>query len=441
MYAKSQGYTIFKEITPPLGTVLMRRARRVQPPATQLSKQVVEEAGEEEVELPEPVCGGISIDVVSSPDNSGDDKKTLAEVMEEAGKGKEPASLARSKVIPKAAVGITIGRKGGREEAAEGGAGKEMAVVPCPGEEAVVAPSQALVSLETPKKKRGPPEENSLEPPVKKGKSDKEGGETDEEREWGKSVEPPLCRNFTGEFAGEGSKFVVSATEVKRKMIITSDQSSNLFNPVRGDLGLILAGGLATKALEETIERTSTTDLFAQMTNKVLARLPLILNRALRVEEQMIDQTGQLYRKDAEIEDLRLQLATESSKHAALREEYVVYKSAMSALKADNKALREKLSKADGDREAAVVSSSVAAVEAYKTSLPCRKERLDGIQRAWEGLASTLVQGGEVKAVVLGELDPFPCMAVDPIYKEEGFDLTDDTIQQFFDLLDGISEG
>ncbi|PKA66475.1 hypothetical protein AXF42_Ash003129 [Apostasia shenzhenica] len=155
----------------------------------------------------------------------------------------------------------------------------------------------------------------------------------------------------------------------------------------------------------------------------------------------MIDQTGQLHRKDAEIEALRLQLATESSKHAALQEEFVVYKSAMSALKADNKALREELSKADGEKEAAVASSSATAVQAYKTSLPCRKERLDGIRQAWEGLTSTLIQEGEVKAAVLGELDPFPCMVVDPIYKEEGFDLTDDTIQQLFDLLDGISEG
>ncbi|PKA58683.1 hypothetical protein AXF42_Ash008970 [Apostasia shenzhenica] len=296
-----EGYTIFKEIVPPPGTVLMKRARRGQPPATQLSKHVVEEAEKEEVEVPEPVCGGIPIDVVSSPDDSGDDEKTLAEVMEEAGKGKEPASLARPKVIPKGAAGITMGEKGGKEEVAEGGPGREMV--------------------------------------------------------------------------------------------------------------------------------------------EVLARLPLILNRALRVEEQMIDQTGQLHRKDAEIEALMLQLAAESSKHAALQEEFAVYKSAMSALKADNKALREKLSKADGDKEAAVASSSAATVQAYKTSLPCRKERLDGIRRAWEGLASSLIQEGEVKAAVLGELDPFSCMAVDPIYKEEGFDLTDDTIQQFFDLLDGISEG
>ncbi|PKA49387.1 hypothetical protein AXF42_Ash016576 [Apostasia shenzhenica] len=318
LYARAQGYTIFKEVVPPPGTVLIKRARRGKPPATQLSKQVVEEAEGEEVEVPEPICGGISIDVVSSPDDSGDDRRTLAEVMEEAGKGKEPASLARPKVIPKGVTGITIGGEGGKEEVAEGGPGREIVEVPCP---AAVVASQVMVSLEAPKKKRGPSEKNSLEPLLKKGKSDKEGGETDEEREWGKSVEPPLCRNFVGEFTGEGSKFVVSATEAKRKMIITSDQTSNLFNPVRGDLSLVLAGGLATNALEETVERTSTTDLYAQMINRVatvLARLPLVMNTTLRVEEQMIDQTGQLHHKDAEIEALKIQLATESSQHTAL---------------------------------------------------------------------------------------------------------------------------
>ncbi|PKA66176.1 hypothetical protein AXF42_Ash006873 [Apostasia shenzhenica] len=174
LYARSQGYTIFKEVAPPPGTMLMKRARREQPPATQLSKQVVEEAEGEEVEVPEPVCGGISIDVVSTPDDSGDDRKTLAEVMEEAGKGKEPASLARPKVISKGAAGITIGGKGGKEEVAEGGPGRKMVEVPCP---VAVAASQAMVSLETPKKKREYSGKNSLEPPLKKGKSDKEGGE------------------------------------------------------------------------------------------------------------------------------------------------------------------------------------------------------------------------------------------------------------------------
>ncbi|PKA56964.1 hypothetical protein AXF42_Ash002268 [Apostasia shenzhenica] len=260
-----------------------------------------------------------------------------------------------------------------------------MVEVPCPKREAVVTTYQDLVPSETPKKKRVLSEENSQEPPLKKGKSAKEG-ENGEGRKWEKSVEPPFCLNFTRNFAGEGSKFAVSATEMERRMTLTSEQSSNLFNPIRGDLGLILAGGLATRALEEKVERTSTVDLFTQMSNRVatvLACLPLVLNRALRVEEQMIDQTGQLHRQDAEIETLKVQLAMESPQHSALQEEFAVYKSAMSALKADNKALREKLSKADGDREAAVASSSVAAVEAYKTSLPCRKERLDGIRREW----------------------------------------------------------
>ncbi|PKA58105.1 hypothetical protein AXF42_Ash019809 [Apostasia shenzhenica] len=260
-----------------------------------------------------------------------------------------------------------------------------MVEVPCPEREAAVTSSQALVPSETPKKKRGLPEDNSLEPPLKKGKDAKEG-EPDEGREWEKSVEPPFCLNFTGKFAGEGSKFVVSATETERRMTLTFEQSSNLFNPVKGDLGLILAGGLATRALEEKVERTSTVDLFAQMSNRVatvLARLPLALNRALRVEEHMIDQTGQLHRQEAEIETLKVQLVMKSSKHTALQEEFRVYKSAMSALKADNKALREKLSKAVGDKEAAVASSSAAVVQAYKISLPCRKERLDGIRRNW----------------------------------------------------------
>ncbi|PKA46754.1 hypothetical protein AXF42_Ash015648 [Apostasia shenzhenica] len=143
-----------------------------------------------------------------------------------------------------------------------------MMEMPYPKREVAVAPSQALVSLETPGRKRGPSKENSLEPPLKKGKSVKEG-EPDEGREWEKSVEPPFCLNFTGRFAGEGLKFVVSATETERRMTLTSEQSSNLFNPVRGDLGLILAGGLVARALEEIVERTSTADLFAQMTNRV----------------------------------------------------------------------------------------------------------------------------------------------------------------------------
>ncbi|PKA65107.1 hypothetical protein AXF42_Ash013228 [Apostasia shenzhenica] len=45
---------------------MMRRARRGHPPATQLSKEAAAEGKGEEVEVPEPVCGGAVVDVVSS---------------------------------------------------------------------------------------------------------------------------------------------------------------------------------------------------------------------------------------------------------------------------------------------------------------------------------------------------------------------------------------
>ncbi|PKA47479.1 hypothetical protein AXF42_Ash021643 [Apostasia shenzhenica] len=83
----------------------------------------------------------------------------------------------------------------------------------------------------------------------------------------------------------------------------------------------------------------------------------------------------------------------------------------------------------------------MAAVVAYKMSLPCRKLRLKGIGRSWEGLASTLIQAGKVTATELEEVDPFPCMAVDPTYKEEGFDLSDELIHQVFRLLDRADRG
>ncbi|PKA53855.1 hypothetical protein AXF42_Ash011335 [Apostasia shenzhenica] len=113
----------------------------------------------------------------------------------------------------------------------------------------------------------------------------------------------------------------------------------------------------------------------------------------------------------------------------------------MGALKADNKALREKMDKVAGDQETVFAERSAVAVKAYKTSLPCRKEMLEEIKRAWEGLASTLIQGGKITASELWEVDPFSCLAADPTYRDEGFDLTDDLIHQVFDLLDRISEG
>ncbi|PKA60635.1 hypothetical protein AXF42_Ash006268 [Apostasia shenzhenica] len=83
----------------------------------------------------------------------------------------------------------------------------------------------------------------------------------------------------------------------------------------------------------------------------------------------------------------------------------------------------------------------MAAVEAYKTSLPYRKLRLKGIRRSLEGLASTLIQAGKLTAAELEEVDPFPCMAVDPTYKKEGFDLSDELIHRVFRLLDRADRG
>ncbi|PKA47161.1 hypothetical protein AXF42_Ash017106 [Apostasia shenzhenica] len=54
----------------------------------------------------------------------------------------------------------------------------------------------------------------------------------------------------------------------------------------------------------------------------------------------------------------------------------------MGAMEADNKALREKLVRVAEHQEAVIEERSTAAVEAYKTSLPCRKERLEGIKRS-----------------------------------------------------------
>ncbi|PKA65837.1 hypothetical protein AXF42_Ash017362 [Apostasia shenzhenica] len=80
LHAKALGYAIFKEVAPPPDTVLMKRARRGQPPATQLSKEVIEVGEEEEIEVPKPVCDGTVVDVVSFSEDATDDGKTLAEL-------------------------------------------------------------------------------------------------------------------------------------------------------------------------------------------------------------------------------------------------------------------------------------------------------------------------------------------------------------------------
>ncbi|PKA53706.1 hypothetical protein AXF42_Ash009202 [Apostasia shenzhenica] len=321
LHAKALGYTIFKEVTPPPGMVLIKRARRGQPPATQLSREITEVEEEEVIEILEPACGGITVDVVSSPEDAADDRKTLAELGHKDGGENERG---RQK--------IDCRHRANRE--------------------------QKLRPLR--RGRSGPRERSGVKGP---------GGE---------------------------------------------------------------------------LERTSTPELYSGFANRVatiLARLPVALNTTLRTEEQVLEKGRQLHQWDEEVEALRVQLSMKSSQLDVTQEKKAKLQEELSAVKAGNKALWEKLVKVARDQEAVVTERSMTIVEAYKTSLPCRQERLDGIRRAWEGLASTLIQGGKITAADLGEVDPFPCMASDLIYKEEGFDLTDDLIHRIFNLLDGVSEG
>ncbi|PKA48498.1 hypothetical protein AXF42_Ash017397 [Apostasia shenzhenica] len=173
LYAQALGYAAFKETVPPPGTVLMKRARKGQPPAIQLSKEVTEVVEEQgEIVVPELVCGGTAVDVVSSSEDTADDRKTLAKVMEEAGKGKEPATSAKPKVVPKDNKWIVIGEKKGEKKAKEKGQ-KKGEEVEVHGE--TVSPCLDLVLKEVPKRNRDPKEKRSLEPPSKKGKTAEEG--------------------------------------------------------------------------------------------------------------------------------------------------------------------------------------------------------------------------------------------------------------------------
>ncbi|PKA59802.1 hypothetical protein AXF42_Ash011927 [Apostasia shenzhenica] len=236
------------------------------------------------------------------------------------------------------------------------------------------------VTEEVPKKKRGPSESTSPKPPSKKAKSvEEEGLAAGGEHDWQQSIEPLYSTNFAGIFGDEGTRMAVRTKGDERRLTVVSLPPANQGDIYRGEVGLALGSGLVSKGLEEKLERTSTPELYSGFANRVATT--------------------------------------------------------------DNKALRDKMDKVAGDKETVAAERSAAVVKAYKTSLPFRKERLDGIKRAWEGLASILIQGGKITASDLREVDPFSCLAADPIYREEGFDLTDDLIHQMFDLLNGISEG
>ncbi|PKA46617.1 hypothetical protein AXF42_Ash019358 [Apostasia shenzhenica] len=148
--AKALGYAIFKEVIPPPGTVLMKRAKRGQPPATQLSREIAEEV---------------------------------------------------------------------------------------------------------PKKKRGPSESTSPEPPSKKAKSVEEesfaaGGEHD----WQRSIEPPYNTNFTGIFGDEGTRMTVRTKGDDRRLTIVIVPIVNKSCVYRGEVGLALGSGLVSKDLKLIIK-------------------------------------------------------------------------------------------------------------------------------------------------------------------------------------------
>ncbi|PKA66455.1 hypothetical protein AXF42_Ash007153 [Apostasia shenzhenica] len=290
---------------------------------------------------------------------------------------------------------------------AGGGQEKERAKGPC----------LDLILSEVPKKRRGPSESTSLEPPSKKAKSvEEEGFAARGEHNWQRSIEPPYSTNFVRIFEDDGTRMAVRTKGDERRLTVVSLPSANQGIVYRGEVGLALGSGLVSEGLEEKLERTLTSELYSGFANRVaterilfqafspicsrdltlfllqiLARLPLALNMALRTEEQILEQGRQLHQRDEEIEALRVQLAMKSSQldvvqeeEIKLQEEFAFYKSVMGALKADNKALREKMNKVAGNQETVDAERFAAAVKAYKTSLPCRKKRLDGIKQAWE---------------------------------------------------------
>ncbi|PKA55660.1 hypothetical protein AXF42_Ash006862 [Apostasia shenzhenica] len=335
LHAKALGYVIFNEVTPPPGTVMMKRAKRGQPPGTQLSKEIAEVGEEEEIEVLEPICGGTAVDVVSSPEDATDDRKTLVE-LGYTGKGKGPVSAAKPQTIPKGAKGVVI-KERKEENKADGGQEKERTKGPC----------LDLILSMVPKKRRGPSESTSPEPPPKKAKSMEEKGFAAEgEHDWQQSVEPPYSANFAGIFGDEGTRMAVRMRGDERRLTVVSLSSANQGGIYRGEVGLTLGSVLMSKGLEEKLERTSTPELYSGFANRVatvrissqafspacsceltlfllqiLARLPLALNRALRTEEQVLEQGHQLHQRDEEIEALRVQLAMKSSHLDVVQEE------------------------------------------------------------------------------------------------------------------------
>ncbi|PKA64591.1 hypothetical protein AXF42_Ash007337 [Apostasia shenzhenica] len=164
----------------------MKRARRGHP-ATQLSKEVAEVGEGEEIRVPESVCGRAVVDVVSSPEDTTDDKKILAE-LGSTGKGKGLMPATKPQAISKSGTGVVIGGKNEGDKADRG-----------PEKEKVEGPCLDLILREVHGEKRGSSGNKEPEPPQKKARSVEERGFTaGEEHDWQRSVEPPYSTNFSG---------------------------------------------------------------------------------------------------------------------------------------------------------------------------------------------------------------------------------------------------
>ncbi|PKA63324.1 hypothetical protein AXF42_Ash005219 [Apostasia shenzhenica] len=258
LHAKTLGYVVLREVATPPGTVLMKKVRRGEPPAAQLSREIIEVGEEEEIGVPDPVCGGTAVDVVSSPEDTTDDRKILAE-LGYTGKGKEPVSAVKPQTIPKGAKGIIIGEK---EEGNEANRGQEK--------EGTEGPCLDLILSEVPEKKRSPSESTSLEPPNKKVKSvEEEGFVAGGEHDWQRSVEPPYSTNFAGIFGDEGTRIAVRTKGNDRRLIVVTVPTANKNCVYRGEVGLALGSGLVSKDLEEKLEKTSTPDLYSNFANRI----------------------------------------------------------------------------------------------------------------------------------------------------------------------------
>ncbi|PKA48410.1 hypothetical protein AXF42_Ash021599 [Apostasia shenzhenica] len=220
--------------------------------------------GREEIRVLESVCGKAIVDVVSSPEDTTDDKKTLAE-LDYTRKGKDPMPATKPQAIPKSGTGVVIGGKNEGNKA-DGGQEKEKVERPC----------LELVPREVHGEKRGSSGNTKPEPPQKKARSVEERGfAAGEEHDWQRSVEPPYSANLVRIFGDVGTRLAMRTTGDDRRMTVLTVPSENKGQVYRGEVGLALGSGLVAKDLEEKMEATSTPDLYSGLANRIaMVRIP-----------------------------------------------------------------------------------------------------------------------------------------------------------------------